>query len=58
MLRLIINVSNSEIILVGPVDNVDELALELGYGIGSFPTSYLGLPHRSSPQGYRGLGFD
>ena len=44
MSGLRINLSKSEIILVGPVDNVDELALELGCGIGSLPTSYLGLP--------------
>ena len=39
-----INLSKSEIILVGPFDNVDELALELDCGVGSLPTSYLGLP--------------
>ena len=44
MSGLRINLSKSEIIPVGLVDNVDELALELGCGIGSFPTSYLGLP--------------
>ena len=44
MLGLRINLSKSEIIPVGPVVNVDELALELGCGIGSLPTSYLGLP--------------
>ena len=44
MLGLRINLSNSEIISVGPVDNVDKLTLELSCGIGSFPTSYLGLP--------------
>ena len=42
MSRLRINLSKSEIIPVRPVDNVDELALELNCGIGSFPTSYLG----------------
>ena len=44
-----INLNKSEIILVGPVDNVAELALELSYGIGSFPTLEV------SPQGYWGL---
>ena len=44
MLGLTINLSKSEIIPVGLVDNVDELALELGCGIRSLPTSYLGLP--------------
>ena len=44
MLGLRINLNKSEIILVGAVDNVTKLALELGYGIGSLPTSNLGLP--------------
>ena len=38
-----INLSKSEIIPVKPVDNVAE-SMELGCGIGSFPSSYLGLP--------------
>ena len=44
MSGLRINLSKSEIIPIGPVVNVDELALELGCGIGSLPTSYLSLP--------------
>ena len=44
MSGLRINLSKSKIISVGPVDNVVELVLEFGCGIGSFPTSYLGLP--------------
>ena len=44
MSDLRINLSKSEIIPVGLVDNVAELALELSCGIGSFPSSYLGLP--------------
>ena len=48
MLGLRINLSKSEIIPVWPVGNVDELALELGCGVGS--------PSRSSTQGFRGLG--
>ena len=44
MSGLRINLNKSEIILIGPIDNVVELALELGCGIGSFPISYLGLP--------------
>ena len=36
-----INLNKSEIIPIGPVDNVEELAKELGC---KFPTSYLGLP--------------
>ena len=39
-----INLNKSEIIPIGPVDNVEELANELGCKTGSFPTSYLGLP--------------
>ena len=39
-----INLNKSEILPVGPVDNVSELAVELGCGIGSLPSSYLGLP--------------
>ena len=44
MSGLRINLSKSEIISVGLVINVDELALELGCGVGSLPTSCLGLP--------------
>ena len=39
-----INLSKSENILVGRVDNVEMLASELGCGVGSLPTMYLGLP--------------
>ena len=39
-----INLNKSEIITIGPVDNVEELASGLGCKAGSFPTSYLGLP--------------
>ena len=39
-----INLNKSEILLMGLVDNVEELAAELGCRIGSLPTSYLGLP--------------
>ena len=39
-----INLNKSEILPVGPVDEVSDLAVELGCGIGSFPSSYLGLP--------------
>ena len=40
MSGLRINLSKREIIPVGPVDNVEELASELGCGVGSIPTSY------------------
>ena len=39
-----INLSKSEIIPVGRVDNIEMLASEFGYGVGSLPTTYLGLP--------------
>ena len=44
MSGLKINLSKSEIIPIGPVTNLVELDSELGCKIGSFPTSYLGLP--------------
>ena len=44
MSGLKINLSKSEIIPIGPVNNLVELASELGCNIGSLPTSYLGLP--------------
>ena len=47
-----INLHKSEIIPLRRVDNVEELAAELGCGVGSLPTKYLGLPlgapHRAS----------
>ena len=39
-----INLSKSEIIPMGRVDNVELLASELGCGVGSLPPMYLGLP--------------
>ena len=39
-----INLNKSGILPVGSVDNVQELAVELGCEIGSLPSSYLGLP--------------
>ena len=44
MSGLKINLNKSEIIPIGPVANVEELASELGCKVGSLPTSYLGLP--------------
>ena len=44
MSGLKIYLAKREIIPIGPVNNLVELALELGCNIGSFPTSYLGLP--------------
>ena len=39
-----INLNKSEVIPIGIVDNVEELASELGCKVGSLPTPYLGLP--------------
>ena len=39
-----INLAMSELIPVGEIDNIEEMAVELGYRIGSFPVKYLGLP--------------
>ena len=44
MSGLKVNLAKSEIIPIGPMTNLVELASELGCKIGSFPTSYLGLP--------------
>ena len=43
LLGLRINLNKSEILPIGSVANVVELAAKLGCGIGSLPTSYLGL---------------
>ena len=39
-----INLNKREVIPIGTVDNVEELASELGCKVGSLPTPYLGLP--------------
>ena len=39
-----VNLSKSSILPVGQVDNIQLLAGILGCSIGSFPSSYLGLP--------------
>ena len=44
ILGLKIILAKSEIILVGNVDNVKNLAHELGCRVGALPSSYLGLP--------------
>ena len=44
MLGLRININKSDIIPVEPVSKVEDIAIELGCRISSFPTSYLGLP--------------
>ncbi|RVW88360.1 LINE-1 reverse transcriptase-like [Vitis vinifera] len=51
--RLRINLAKSELIPVGEIDNVEEMAVELGCRIGNFPVKYLGLPlgarHKALP---------
>ena len=44
MSGLRINLSKREFIPIGSVVNEEELAVELGCGVRSIPTSYLGLP--------------
>ena len=39
-----INLNKSEILTIGPVANMEELASEFGCKVGSLPTTYLGLP--------------
>ena len=39
-----INLDKTVIMLVGKVDNLNQLASELGCRVGSLPSSYLGLP--------------
>ena len=39
-----INLAKSELILVGEVEEIEEMAVELGCRVGSLPTVYLGLP--------------
>ena len=46
-----INLAKSELIPVGEIDNVEEMAVELGCRIGSFPVKYLGPGTRPCPRG-------
>ena len=39
-----INLAKSELIPVGEIDNIEEMAVELGCRVGSLPVKYLGLP--------------
>ena len=52
-----INLNKSEILPVGPVDEVSDLAVELGCGIGSLPSSYLGLPLGASHKAFGSVGY-
>ncbi|RVX09442.1 hypothetical protein CK203_015286 [Vitis vinifera] len=42
--RLRINLEKSELIPVGRVENIDDLAMKFGCRVGSLPSTYLGLP--------------
>ena len=44
MIGLKVNVSKSEMVLIGEVNNVHTLARILGYRAGSLPMIYLGMP--------------
>ena len=44
ILGLKVNLDKSELIPVCNVDNVEELASELGCKVGSLPSLYLGMP--------------
>ena len=44
ILGLRINLNKSEILLMGRVENLEVLSLELGCKVGMLPSSYLGLP--------------
>ena len=39
-----INLEKSELIPVGRVHDIEDLALELGFKVGGLPSYYLGLP--------------
>ena len=42
-----IKLEKSELILVGRLDNINDLALELGCKVSGLPSSYLSLPLRA-----------
>ena len=44
MSRLRINLEKSELIPIGRVENINDLALDFGCRVGSLPSTYLGLP--------------
>ena len=56
MSGLKVNLDKSEIIVVGRVENVEELALEFGCKVSQLPSSYLGLPLGARFQGGGNLG--
>ena len=42
--RLKVSLEKNELIPVGSVENVEELADEFGYKVGNLPSTYLGMP--------------
>ena len=42
-----VNLEKSELIPVGRVNDIEDLALELGCKVGGLPSRYLGLPLRA-----------
>ena len=44
LLWLKVNMEKSELIPIGRVENVGELADEYGYKVGNLPSTYLGMP--------------
>ena len=42
-----INLAKSELITVGEVEDIEDMAVELGCRVGDFPVKYLGLPLRA-----------
>ena len=42
--RLRINLEKRELIPVGSVENIDDLAMEFGFRVGNLPFTYLRLP--------------
>ncbi|RVW43074.1 hypothetical protein CK203_086622 [Vitis vinifera] len=57
MLGLKINLEKNEMIPVGDVDNVEDLACEIGCKVGKLPYSYLGLPLGASYKSGGNLGW-
>ena len=53
-----INLAKSELIPVGEVEEIEEMAVELGCRVGSLPNVYLGLPlgaHHKAPSMWDGM---
>ena len=55
-LGLRVNLEESELIPVGRVNDIEDLALELGCKVGGLPSCYLGLPLGGHPSNQRWYG--